>query len=101
MLNMGKQTKTIDFIPVGKRVLVEKPILEDKVLDSGIILPEVAKETQQQNLNVSKIIAIGTGVEDKELKVGQTIRFINPQELNHNGKDYYLVHENSIQLIIV
>ncbi len=58
--------------PIGLRVAV-KPIKEEEITKSGIILPDTAKEKKAEG----EIIAIGTDVKIKELGlvVGQRVLF--------------------------
>lgn len=53
------QSKT-KFKPLGNRVLVRRIEQEEK-LKGGILLPDSAKKKQEQ----AKVIAIGTGINDK------------------------------------
>jgi len=58
--------------PIGLRVAV-KPIKEEEITKSGIILPDTAKEKKAEG----EIIAIGTDAKIKELGlvVGQRVLF--------------------------
>lgn len=63
--------------PLGDRVVVE-PLEQDERTESGLFIPETAKEKPQKG----KVIAIGDGRRDEEgnrvpmdVKVGETILF--------------------------
>jgi chaperonin GroES len=88
------------FKPLGDRVLVE-PIKEADVKKGGIIIPDSAKEKPQQG----KVIAIGTGKQDKDgkviafnVKVGDTVLMpkYGGTEIKLDGKDYQIMREEDI-----
>lgn len=97
MCNTNKQEY---YLPIGKRVLVEKPKAREEVRNSGLVVPVTVASSPAHSTNVGIVLAVGTGVEDKELTEGVKIKFVNPQEVSHEGKEYYLIHENNIQFII-
>ena len=45
----------MNFRPLGARVLVERDAIEEKVLPSGLVVPEVAQERPQQ----ATVVALG------------------------------------------
>ena len=59
--------------PIGERILV-KPLKEDEVTKSGIVLPSNAEKEKKAQ---GKIVALGSGEEIKKLglKVGDTVVF--------------------------
>ena len=88
------------FKPLGDRVLVE-PIKENDVKKGGIIIPDSAKEKPQQG----KVIAIGTGKQDKDGKViafnvkpGDTVLMpkYGGTEIKLDGKDFQIMREEDI-----
>lgn len=88
--------------PLGAQVLVEPLELGDKT-DSGLYLPESAKEKPQKG----KVISVGTGhVEDKkyemDVQAGDTILFgkYSPTEIKIDGKEFYFVEMKDILAII-
>lgn len=89
----------VDFYPIGNRVLVEKPELKEVKTSSGLYMPQNTEQSREA-LTVSKIIALGDDIKSKNLKVGTTIKFTNPHEISHNGKEYFLIHESNVQLIL-
>lgn len=114
---------SLGFKPLGARVLVEKYkeerqggfevkigeqlIDESKVKEtkSGLFIAEGLED--QNNIeflrNSGKILVMGTGLSQDamdNLEVGKTITFKNPHAVNYKGVEYYLVHENNIDLIL-
>ena len=92
------------FKPLGDRVLVE-PIKENDVKKGGIIIPDSAKEKPQQG----KVIAIGTGKQDKDGKViafnvkpGDTVLMpkYGGTEIKLDGKDFQIMREEDILGIV-
>ena len=88
------------FKPLGDRVLVE-PIKEADVKKGGIIIPDSAKEKPQQG----KVIAIGTGKQDKDgkliafnVKPGDTVLMpkYGGTEIKLDGKDFQIMREEDI-----
>lgn len=90
--------KKLEFYPIGNRVLVEKPKLKEVKTSSGIYMPE-STEKSKEHLTVSKIVALGDDLKSDNLKIGTKVKFTNPHELTHEGKEYYLIHESNIQLV--
>ncbi len=78
----------VSIQPIGERVLVE-PFEAEKVTAGGIILPDSAKEKPQQ----AKVLAIGGGVKDSELKVGNSVMYgkYAGTEIDHEGKTYLIL----------
>jgi chaperonin GroES len=74
--------------PIGERVLVE-PLEADNVTAGGIILPDSAKEKPQQ----AKVLAIGGGVKDGEIKVGNNVMYgkFAGTEVEHEGATYLIL----------
>ena len=113
----------LGFKPLGARVLVEKYkedrsggfeikvgdqlIDESKVKEtkSGLFIAEDLEDKNNLEFlrNSGKILVMGTGLSEdavNNLKVGKTITFKNPHSVNYKGTEYYLVHENNIDLIL-
>ena len=59
--------------PLGDRILV-KPLTEDTMTKSGIVLPESAEKEQKEQ---GEIVALGSGdkIRKLKLKVGQRVVF--------------------------
>ena len=92
--------------PLGDRVLVEPIAAEKGSKKSAIIMPEtIDKERPEQG----KVVAVGDGwyTEDGDLiplrvKKGQTVLFskYGPDEIKHDGKEYFVIKESNILAII-
>ena len=59
--------------PLGQRVIVEQPELEDAMSAGGVILPDSARQKPDQAV----VVAVGKGDMDSGLVVGSTI-FLPP-----------------------
>jgi chaperonin GroES len=88
--------------PLADRVVV-KPIEEEEVTKSGIVLPDTAKEKPQQG----EIVAVGPGkVEDGkrvplDVKVGDKViyRKYGGTEIKLEGEEYLILTEDDILAI--
>jgi len=90
--------------PLGDH-LIAKPIAEDKVTKSGIVLPDTAKEKPEQ----AEVMAVGEGrVLDNgnrlamSVKVGDRILFKKyaPDEIKVDGEEYLVLSEAEIIAIV-
>ena len=90
--------------PLGDRVLVE-PLEAEEKTNSGIIIPDTAKEKQQRG----KVVAIGKGRVDEngkvtplEVKVSDQVLFgrYTGTEVKVGGSDYLIIKEDDILAII-
>jgi len=86
--------------PLHNRILVERQTAEARTA-SGIIIPDTAKEKPQ----MGKVVAVGSGVVDKqgkvqplEVKTGDTILFgkYTGNEVTLEGKDYIIMREDDV-----
>lgn len=88
----------LNIKPLGDRVLVEPLSREELVdkTDSGIIIPETAKERPEQG----KIVNVGDKI--KDIKVGQKVIFskYGPTEIKVGEKEYLIIKEEDILAII-
>lgn len=100
----SKNASTVNFRPLGNRVLVKRLEQEEK-LKGGIILPDTAKKKQEQ----AEVIAVGTGTHDKQgklipcpVKVGDIILMEKyaSQEITLNNEEYVIVRGDDIIAII-
>lgn len=112
---------SIGFKPLGARVLVEKykeksqgnitidgMVIDESKLEktaSGFVIPKgMEDKTNLEFKRTSgKILALGTGLSEdakQHLKLGTIITFQNPHTVSHKGTEYYLIHENNINLIL-
>ncbi|MFK5958802.1 MAG: co-chaperone GroES [Lutibacter sp.] len=89
----------INIKPLSDRVLV-KPIEAETTTASGLIIPDSAKEKQQEGT----VIAIGNGTKDKPMtvKVGDTVLFgkYAGTELVLEETEYLIMREADILAII-
>ena len=85
--------------PLSDRVLVEPAPAETKTA-GGIYIPDTAKEKPQKGT----VIAVGPGKKDEPttVKKGDTVLYgkYAGQELNHKGKDYLIMREDDILVIL-
>jgi chaperonin GroES len=90
--------------PLGDRVVIELVETEEKT-ESGIVLPDTAKEKPQEG----KVVAVGTGrVLDSgervavEVAVGDRIIFSKyaGTEVKYDGKEYLILRESDILAVI-
>ncbi len=97
-----EETRTLR--PLGNRVLVKR-LEAIQQLKGGIILPETAKQKQEQ----AEVIALGTGKKDKEgklipipVKIGDKILMDKyaGQEISLNDEEYLIVRADDIIAII-
>ena len=91
--------------PLGGRVLV-KPLEEEEVTDSGLIIPDTAEKEKPQQ---GEIVALGTGkVADDgsevkfNVKVKDKVLFkkYSPDEVEVDGVEYYVLEEEDILAVI-
>jgi chaperonin GroES len=85
--------------PINDRVVV-LPAKADEKTSGGIIIPDTAKEKPQKG----KVIAVGPGKDDVKMTVkkGDTVLYgkYAGQELEYEGKDYLIMREDDILVII-
>lgn len=96
----------LGFKPLGARVLVEKYKEEKKdafTKVGGILVPSEKDENLTFKKSSGTILAMGTGLSDdakSNLSEGTKITFKNPHVVNLKGEEYYLIHENNIEMIL-
>ena len=85
--------------PINDRVVVQPAKAEAKTT-GGIIIPETAKEKPQKG----KIVAVGPGKDGNKLTVkkGDTVLYgkYSGQEINYEGKDYLIMREDDILVVL-
>ncbi len=85
--------------PINDRVVV-LPAPADAKTSGGIIIPDTAKEKPQKG----KIIAVGPGKDGEKLTVkkGDTVLYgkYAGQELEYDGKEYLIMREDDILVVI-
>ncbi len=94
----------IKIKPLGDRVVV-KPIEEEEVTKSGIVLPDTAKEKPQKG----EVLAVGTGkLLDNgervplEVKVGDVVVYAKygGTEIELDGEEYVVLSERDLLAVI-
>ncbi len=89
----------INIKPLADRVLV-KPLEAETTTASGLIIPDSAKEKQQEGT----VIAVGNGTKDEPMtvKVGDTVLFgkYAGTELILESTEYLIMREADILAII-
>jgi len=89
----------INIKPLADRVLV-KPIEAETTTASGLIIPDSAKEKQQEGT----VVAIGNGTKDEPMtvKIGDKVLFgkYAGTELVFEGAEYLIMREADILAII-
>lgn len=85
--------------PINDRVVV-LPAAADEKTSGGIIIPDTAKEKPQKG----KIVAVGPGKDGVKLSVkkGDTVLYgkYAGQELEYEGKDYLIMREDDILVVL-
>jgi chaperonin GroES len=85
--------------PINDRVVVEPAGAEEKT-SGGIIIPDTAKEKPQKGT----IIAVGPGKDGNKMTVkkGDVVLYgkYAGQEINHKGKDYLIMREDDVLVIL-
>ena len=89
----------LNIRPLADRVLV-KPVEAETKTDSGIIIPDTAKEKPQKGI----VAAIGPGKKDEPLtvKVGDTVLYgkYSGTELKFDGEEYLMMRESDILAVV-
>jgi len=93
------KTKT-KLVPLGDRIVI-KPVVQEEVLASGILIPDTAKEKPQQG----EVVAAGPGRLDEngkrvpmEVKVGDRILYAKytGQEVKIEQEEYIVLSEKDV-----
>ena len=101
----GSSHTSNKIIPLGDRVLV-KPLSEDLLTDSGIIIPDTVNKEKPEK---GKVIAVGEGKMTDEgktippkVKAGDTVLFskYGPDEIKIGDEEYLIVSESNILAVI-
>ncbi len=92
--------KTLRLEPLGDRIVI-KPLQQEQVLESGIVIPESAKEKPQQG----EVLAVGPGKRDDdgkriplEIAVGDRILYkkYTGQDVKVEKDDLIVLEEREI-----
>ncbi len=85
--------------PINDRVVIQPAKAEEKT-EGGIIIPDTAKEKPQKG----EVVAVGPGKEGNlmNVSVGDTVLYgkYAGQELTYRGKDYLIMREDDILVIL-
>jgi chaperonin GroES len=88
------------LIPLGDRLVI-KPVVQEEVLASGLVIPDTAKEKPQQG----EVIAAGPGrVDDNgkriplDVKAGDRVLFAkySGQEIKIDQQEYVVLSERDV-----
>jgi len=89
----------VNIKPLGARVLVE-PLEAEEKTESGLIIPDSAKEKPQQGV----VVAVGKGTNDEEMEVKEDDKILYGKfagtEVTIEGKDYLLMNQTDILAVI-
>ena len=89
----------LNIKPLADRVLVE-PLEAETKTDSGIIIPDSAKEKPQKG----NVVAVGPGTKENPVtvKTGDTVLYgkYSGTELKLEGNDYLIMRESDILAIV-
>ncbi len=96
----GKAPTKTKLVPLGDRIVI-KPVVQEEVLASGIVIPDTAKEKPQQG----EVIAVGPGRLDDsgkripmEVKTGDRILYAKytGQEVKIEQEEYIVLSEKDV-----
>lgn len=91
--------------PLHDKVVV-KPVTEDEVTASGIVLPDTVDKERPEK---GEVVAVGEGKTldngqkaPMSVKVGDNVMFkkYSPDEVKVDGEDYLIISESDIMAII-
>jgi chaperonin GroES len=98
---MATATKSkTKLVPLGDRLVI-KPVVQEEVLASGIVIPDTAKEKPQQG----KVLAAGPGKLDDngkrvpmDVKVGDRVLYAkySGQEIKIDQEEYIVLSEKDV-----
>ena len=88
------------LVPLGDRIVI-KPVLQEEVLASGIVIPDTAKEKPQQG----EVLAVGPGrIDDNgkrlpmDVAVGDRVLYAKytGQEIKIEQEEYIVLSEKDV-----
>ena len=98
---MATATKTkTKLVPLGDRLVI-KPVVQEEVLASGLVIPDTAKEKPQQG----DVIAAGPGrIDDNgkriplDVKAGERVLYAkySGQEIKIDQQEYIVLSERDV-----
>ncbi len=95
-----KTASKTKLVPLGDRLVI-KPVVQEEVLSSGIVIPDTAKEKPQQG----EVVAAGPGRVDEngkriamDVKVGDRILYAKytGQEIKIEQEEYIVLSEKDV-----
>jgi chaperonin GroES len=95
-----KKASKTKLVPLGDRIVI-KPVVQEEVLASGIVIPDTAKEKPQQG----EVVAAGPGRLDEngkripmEVRVGDRVLYAKytGQEVKIEQEEYIVLSEKDI-----
>ncbi len=89
--------KKLGIKPLGERVVIQ-PLEEESRTDSGLYIPDTAKEKPQTGV----VVAIGDDDELITVKVGDKVLFpkYSGTEINMKGEDYIIMDFESLLAVL-
>ena len=89
--------KEIGIKPLGERVVIQ-PLEEESRTDSGLYIPDTAKEKPQ----TGEVVAIGDDDELITVKIGDKVLFpkYTGTEINFEGESYLIMDFESLLAVI-
>ncbi len=91
--------KEIGITPLGARVVIQ-PLEEESRTDSGLYIPDTAKEKPQTGL----VVAVGESTEDVKItvKVGDKVLFpkYTGTEIKFGGEDYNIMDFEKVLAVL-
>jgi chaperonin GroES len=95
-----KKASKTKLVPLGDRIVI-KPVVQEEVLASGIVIPDTAKEKPQQG----EVVAAGPGRLDEngkripmEVRVGDRVLYAKytGQEVKIEQEEYIVLSEKDV-----
>lgn len=91
--------KELGIKPLGARVVIQ-PVAEENRTDSGLYIPDTAKEKPQTGV----VVAVGDSTEDVEItvKVGDKVLFpkYTGTEIKLGGEDYNIMDFEKVLAVL-
>lgn len=91
--------KELGIKPLGARVVIQ-PVEEENRTDSGLYIPDTAKEKPQTGI----VVAVGESTEDVKItvKVGQKVLFpkYTGTEIKLGGEDYNIMDFEKVLAVL-
>ena len=91
--------KELGIKPLGARVVIQ-PVAEENRTDSGLYIPDTAKEKPQTGI----VVAVGDSTEDVEItvKVGDKVLFpkYTGTEIKLGGEDYNIMDFEKVLAVL-